>query len=86
MPSFIPGQGLQFDYKYLLIRENQKKTTVSSGRIKTDLVAVLFLWDGGNLAQFNFESQVEPLCLHVKYSDQCINSSSSFELFCCTLN
>ena len=24
-PSFIPEQGLQFDYKYLLISESQKK-------------------------------------------------------------
>lgn len=50
--SFIREQGLQFDCKYLLIRESQKVAGASFGRIKTDLVAVLFLWDGNHLALF----------------------------------
>lgn len=60
-PSFIREQGLQFDYTYLLIWEGQKEARASFGRIKTDLVAVLFLWDGNNLALFTFESQPKPL-------------------------
>lgn len=66
-PSFIPGQGLQFDYKYLLIRESQKEARASFGRIKTDLVAVLFLWDWNNLALFSLEIQppkwLLPVCV-----------------------
>lgn len=49
--SFIPEQGLQLDYKYLLISESQKEARdVVVGRIKTDLVAMLFLWDESNSA------------------------------------
>lgn len=55
-PWFIPEQGLQFDYKYLLIRESQKEARASFGRINADLVAVLFLWDGNYLALLTFES------------------------------
>lgn len=58
-PWFIPEQGLQFHYKYLLIRENQK---ASFGRIKADLVTVLFLRDENNLAPFTFEPT--PYSLH----------------------
>ncbi len=53
-PSFIREQGLQFDYEYLLIREGQKEARASFGRIKTDLVAVLFLWDEKQLGSVHF--------------------------------
>lgn len=62
-PSFIPEQGLQLDYKYLLIRESQKEARALFGRIKTDLMAVLFLWDENNSGLFTFESRPEPVIL-----------------------
>lgn len=41
MPLFISEQGLQFVYKYYLIRESQKETRASFGRIKADVLLFL---------------------------------------------
>lgn len=72
-PWSIPEQGLHFDYKYLLIRESRKEARASFGRIKADLVAVLFLWDGNNLA-------LEFLCKYCVMSQRTLVNADLFDV------